>query len=107
LTNFFKWTALNLPALHYPSSLALSSALCTQHLLFPLWKSPCSRWDHKTWRRGRLHLDFKKRPDLILTLLVQMMRGGASNLNSKLPETAIQNITLKASFRNGHPTAFS
>ena len=54
-----------------------------------------------------LHLDFKKRPALTFTLLVQMIHGGANNLNLKLPETKVQNITLKADFGNRHPTAFS
>lgn len=54
-----------------------------------------------------LHLDFKKQTALTFTLLAQMTHSGTSNLNLKLPETNIRNITLKADFRNQHPTPFS
>lgn len=37
------------------------------------------------------------------TLLVQMIHGGASNLNLKLPKASIQNTILKANFGNQHP----
>lgn len=92
----------------------LSTILPTLH--FALY-SPCnifyfnygSHHSHTETTRPRkgadmLHQDFKKWTAFTFILLMQMIQGGASNVNLKLHKTSIWNNTLKADFGNQHPT---